>query len=156
MLFNISMKLIKDIGIEHKAGCKRGERYGLFECPHCKLIVKRIMKNGKSQKVCSHKCYAETRNKRGPYKKKIISKKYVYIYMPDHPHAVGTKKLYVAEHRLILEQILGRYLTKDEVPHHIDGNTLNNEPSNLILMTISEHNSHHAALRRRDNGKFKT
>ena len=43
------------------------------------------------------------------------------------------------EHRVVAEQILGRPLNSDEVVHHIDGNVRNNDPSNLRVMTQSEH-----------------
>ena len=38
---------------------------------------------------------------------------YVYVYCPDHPH--GDKNHYVAEHRIVLEKALGRYLLPSEV-----------------------------------------
>jgi len=43
------------------------------------------------------------------------------------------------EHRLILEEKLGRKLTADEIVHHIDGNKWNNNSDNLVIMTRSEH-----------------
>lgn len=42
-------------------------------------------------------------------------------------------------HRIVAEQMLGRSLQVDEVVHHIDGNKRNNDPSNLMVMTQSEH-----------------
>ena len=42
-------------------------------------------------------------------------------------------------HRVVMEQVLGRKLTKDEVVHHIDENKWNNSPENLQVMTRSEH-----------------
>ncbi len=56
---------------------------------------------------------------------------YWLVKAPDHPHS--TKSGYVREHRLVLESILGRYLRPGEVVDHIDGDTSNNEPSNLRL-----------------------
>lgn len=50
-----------------------------------------------------------------------------------------------AEHRVVMEQELGRALTSDEIVHHIDGNTRNNDPSNLEITTRSEHAKMHGA-----------
>lgn len=48
-------------------------------------------------------------------------------------------------HRLIMEQILGRELSSDELVHHIDGNKWNNDPSNLQIVTRREHAQIHRA-----------
>lgn len=52
------------------------------------------------------------------------------------------KKSAKREHRVIMERILGRKLTANEVVHHIDGNKLNNDPANLQVMTRAEHINH--------------
>lgn len=49
------------------------------------------------------------------------------------------------EHQIIMEKHIGRKLKKDEVVHHIDGNKRNNEISNLLLTTRSEHAKIHKA-----------
>jgi hypothetical protein len=46
------------------------------------------------------------------------------------------------EHRLVLEQKLGRYLLPSEVVDHVDGLTLHNSPENLRLFSS---NAHHLA-----------
>lgn len=56
---------------------------------------------------------------------------YILLKRPNHPHA--NHKGYVREHRLVMEAKLGRYLEPGEVVDHIDGNTSNNDPSNLRL-----------------------
>lgn len=64
---------------------------------------------------------------------------YVYVKMPEHPHA--NKKGYVAEHVLVCEQKLGRYLEKGEVVHHINAVRNDNRPENLAALFEREHNA---------------
>lgn len=66
---------------------------------------------------------------------------YWYVYAPDHPHRTKTRR--VAEHRLVMEAKLGRYLDRSEVVHHIDGDSQNNHPDNLQhFRTNADHLSH--------------
>ena len=68
-------------------------------------------------------------------------KGYRYLYTPEHPNAINGR--YVAEHRLVMENKLGRYLDRSEVVHHIDGNATNNSESNLMLFgSNAEHLKH--------------
>ncbi len=54
---------------------------------------------------------------------------YLLLHRPDHPYA--TKGGYVREHRLVMEQELGRYLLPEEVVDHRNGDTSDNRPENL-------------------------
>lgn len=47
------------------------------------------------------------------------------------------------EHRIIMEEILGRKLTKDEIVHHKNENKKDNRPENLEVMTRKEHTKMH-------------
>lgn len=47
-------------------------------------------------------------------------------------------------HVVVMEQAIGRRLFENECVHHRDENKLNNELSNLELMTRSQHSAHHA------------
>jgi hypothetical protein len=49
----------------------------------------------------------------------------------------------IYEHRLVMERMLGRPLTSDEIVHHRDGNGLNNLPENLRLVDRVEHGRIH-------------
>jgi len=51
------------------------------------------------------------------------------------------------EHRRVMEEMLGRPLRTDEHVHHKDGDTLNNSPDNLEVMSRSEHARLHVYLR---------
>lgn len=44
-----------------------------------------------------------------------------------------------ALHRVVAEQALGRPLRPEEIVHHIDGDPLNNESSNLAVVSRQEH-----------------
>lgn len=66
---------------------------------------------------------------------------YILVKKPDHPSA--TKAGYVREHRLVMETKLGRFLTRSEVVHHMDGDPRNNHPDNLeVFASNAAHLSH--------------
>ena len=66
---------------------------------------------------------------------------YNYAVVPGHPNAIDYD--YVLEHRVVMENSLGRLLTEEEIVHHIDENKKNNILSNLELMLKSEHSRMH-------------
>ncbi len=66
---------------------------------------------------------------------------YVIEYRPDHP---ANRSRSVPQHRLVMECILGRLLTEDEVVHHKNRIRSDNRACNLLLMTREEHIRLHA------------
>lgn len=55
---------------------------------------------------------------------------------------VGVRK-YVIEQRYVMEKHLGRKLRDDEVVHHKDKDTLNNDITNLVVVKKNKHKALH-------------
>ena len=64
-----------------------------------------------------------------------------YYLVPSN-RKVSTKQIHI----LVAERMYGRCLMASELIHHINGDTLNNDPNNLCLMTRSEHKLCHYSL----------
>lgn len=73
----------------------------------------------------------------------ITTDGYIFVYAPEHPNA--KQDGYVAQHRLVMAQSLGRALTTDEHVHHINGKRDDNRPENLQVLTRREHRLRHLA-----------
>ncbi len=65
--------------------------------------------------------------------------------MPKHQFA--NEKGYVWQHRLVVEKKIGRFLTKEEVVHHIDTKKGNNNLKNLMIFpTQRDHMRFHSKI----------
>ena len=67
-----------------------------------------------------------------------------YLYFMDKGHPLATEQGRVYYHRHVLSLKVGRWLTTEEWTHHEDEDRLNNDPSNLTLMSPSEHGRLHS------------
>jgi len=68
------------------------------------------------------------------------------ILVPNKDHPNANAQGYVYKHRLVMEEYIGRFLTRNEIVHHIDLDPVNNKIDNLILLNSSEHASIHYLL----------
>lgn len=73
--------------------------------------------------------------------KRITKFGYISVLSPDHPNK--NKTGCVLEHRLVVEEAMGRKLLKDEIVHHLNGITSDNRIENLQVMSHAEHNRLH-------------
>ena len=108
-------EVAEKLGITTKAVHQRIHRWKL---PHLPQGGRRGEKNHQYKKPEDRIC-----NKNG----------YIKRYHPEHPFCDSYG--YVLEHRMVVEQMIGRFLTKLEVVHHKDHNKANNAPDNLMLFS---------------------
>ena len=85
------------------------------------------------------------RGERNPFWKggRVIDRDgYVSVPAPqNHPRAKNSGR--ILEHRLMMEQKIGRFLEPEEVVHHKNTCHLDNRIENLQLMTRKTHFGHH-------------
>lgn len=102
-------------------------------------------------KIRSDESYKEASKKHrgknhGNYKTGIHKSNTGYLYRlcDGHPSATKGKTNYIAVHRLMMEEHLDRYLTCEEIVHHINGIRDDNRIENLILFNnVKEHLAWH-------------
>jgi hypothetical protein len=104
-------------------------------------------------RYCSRRCAGIAHRRDGHHSWKggrvVEPDGYVFIHAPEHPFA--NQRGYVAEHRLVMERVLGRLLLPEEVVHHEDDDPGNNDPSNLRLFSNqAEYKRFHDTKRVRD------
>lgn len=121
------------------------DKYAKFEltCLTCNDVFKVRNYKIKTAKFCSMACRAKffcSGDKNYLWKGgRYSSRGYIMVKHPD------TGK-YVREHRLIVEQNIGRVLTEDEHVHHINGKRDDNRIDNLEIMTREEHGRLHGKV----------
>lgn len=117
------MEEIRYIGFFKLPTRKDKTTCSLFKCPACGKYVIKPREKGIINKTCGVDCKSKKDNR---------------LYISKNINGVSNW-----EHRLIMEEHIGRKLLHDEVVHHIDGNGKNNDINNLVIMNESEHHSIH-------------
>lgn len=112
-------------------------------CEECGAVINQAPSQIKRSEhhFCSQQCHMKNLNRKlNPKRMTFEVRQKIRIARLG----TGTGKSYEKTfgrhtHRVIAEQKLGRKLRPGEIVHHIDGNKRNNDPSNLAVMTQSEH-----------------
>ena len=120
---------------------KSGNTKIIVRCIQCgkeREITKQQIRRTKYTGLCAN-CSRESRKGenhpswRGGLRLGGQNGAYITIHKPEHPFANSSG--YVLQHRLVSEEMLGRYLSPEEVPHHLNGDTKDNCWSNIIVLS---------------------
>lgn len=130
-------------------GISNGGKYRLrvfvYVCEFCHEEFL-LIPNRKDRRYCSRSCSSRAFMVRNPdfFKGennghwdggKIKCKGYIMVHNPQHPVCQGNKRKYIGEHRLVMEEYLGRFLEPYESVHHKNGVKNDNRIENLELWT---------------------
>jgi len=75
-----------------------------------------------------------------------------YVRCPPEFAEMARVNGYVMEHRLVMARTLGRVLKRSEAVHHVDHNTRNNDPANLMLFATNAQHKTHEGQEARESG----
>lgn len=116
-------------------------RLGIHKkCRHCEIDFYVPQYRAETATYCSRRCMALANPERGEKARgnsPIMARK--GTNSPRQYKTIVVDGKQIREHRYLMEQHLGRKLESWEHVHHIDGNHLNNDISNLQVLSNSEH-----------------
>lgn len=121
---------------------QKGKRRGFVAVCRCScgrrvaVPLSRLLKKTGVKRSCGRReCDRRFQNPDGPGSR--IHRGYRYICV---------KRKWVAEHRLVMEEALGRPLASTEHVHHRNGDRLDNNIANLECLSVAAHSKSHAAI----------
>lgn len=156
LLERTHQQIAAELGCSRQLVSKRCGELGIRVDPYRFMRGRKRSDDFRAKASAAKRAYWEAHPNRQEFGAKIsqakrqhgISQGYRYVYVPGRGR--------IAEHRLLMEQAVGRQLASSEHVHHKrEGDTLNNSLENLELLPSSDHSAEHAAGRARDeNGKL--
>lgn len=112
-------------GKAHSHG--RDEIRPCLNCGTDVIVKPHLLENYNKGKYCSRACKSEHRRAVGSVDDNGYTR--IYVNLPGEPKKTG------AQHRKVMEEVLGRPLRPDETVHHKNGKRSDNRPENLELWT---------------------
>jgi hypothetical protein len=155
--YNLTRRKLKEVN----TNAKNILTYEYLQSVHLVKAVKEIAQETNCSASCVqeylHKYNLSVKNSRiGKQRGELNSnwKGGVYGGNPDIPWdykyvRVGVNK-YKREHIFVIENFISRPLKKYEVVHHIDGNIVNNDLTNLVILSKTEHDCYHKLMKMRE------